>query len=174
LVVLREAIALEPGDASLRRQFKVAARRTGAREEERGAYLALADLSALGFEEALAFAQLSLEDPAHQAAAAEWLAAGLERDPSRGDGWRVMALLLERLGDEEGRLAALRATLEMDPADRATLLTLAGARAARGEWEAVEVLADHARTLGDAELVERIEALLAGREEEREEDGETD
>lgn len=166
LAVLREAVALAPRDARLWRLFAAGAAGAGSREEQRGAYLALANLGGLQLSEALAFARLVEDHPEHHAVAARWLVAGLERDPSRGDGWRTLAGLRGRLGDGDGRVAALRAGLEADPGDRQTLLDLGRERATRAEWSALEALLDHARALGDQQATALLEELLAGRDRE--------
>jgi len=163
LPVLREAVALAPRDGDSWADFAAAALAADQLDLARTAYLALGRLRPLDVDQAQIAARLLLEAEAaeHFGAAEAWLVTALEQDPSRAGGWRMLAQLRARLDDEEGRLAALRATLEADPADRATLLSLAQARAEREEWERVELLAMHARSLGEAALVESLEALLA-------------
>lgn len=161
LALLREALALAPADPALWTRFAGLARETAASVEERGAYLVLAGLRPLTGQEALDLARLVLDEPEHHALAAAQLEAQLERDPSRGDGWRALAALRAAAGDEGGRAAALQQALEADPGDGPTLLALAEARASSGEWEALAVLLAHAEALGDANLVERLGALLA-------------
>ncbi len=164
LGVLREAAALSPADPGAWRRFAVAAARAGAGEEELGAYLALAGLGPLQLSEALALAGLVVERPEHHGAAARWLAAALEQDPSRSDGWLALAGLRGRLGDADGRVAALRSALEAEPGDRSVLLELGRERAVRAEWEALEKLLGHAQSLEDQELVQQLEALLGARQ----------
>jgi len=173
LGVLREAVALAPGDPDLWTSFAAAARATSAPVEERGAYLALLGLRELTAEEAVALARLVLDEPEHHARVSAQLLAQLERDPSLADGWRALAALRAGAQDEEGRVTALQRALEADPGDAATLVALAEARASRDEWEALGVLAEHAEALGDETLIERLQALMALRPvaEEGEEDG---
>lgn len=171
LPVLREAVALAPRDPRLWRLLAAAAAGAGEQEQQRGAYLSLADLEGLQLSEALELALLVEGEPEHYATAAGLLAAGLEHDPSSGDGWRALAGLRGELGDGDGRVAALRAALELDPGDRQTLLELGRERASRAEWAALEGLVDHARALGDQDLTVLFEELLARRDREADRSG---
>ncbi len=162
LPILREAVALAPRDPDLWASLARAALASDQSGEAMSAYLALAELRELEFDQAIDATSLLLAtgQPEHLDAATAWLERGLEANPDRADAWRLLAQLHGRMARNEERLRALRAALEVDPADSGTLWELGEARAAAGEWERVEALARHARAIGADQLATRFDELL--------------
>lgn len=152
LTLSRERVGRNPNDPDAWSVFARMARRAGAEEEERGAYLQLIRLGGIDGPKLRRLAELTLSLGHDPAMIDMLLATDLDSDPSDAEGWLLLARVRATLGDEAGRAEALGFALEADPGNQETLVALVQALIEEQAWERVRVLAEHARVIGAHDL----------------------